>query len=72
MRAIEHGCRVQDWQENMVPDEVPPRWMWHLDHELKEWFENLEWERKNRYSNRDDDDEVIGLPVKNELSRGKA
>ena len=36
--AIEHGQKVISWHENLPESEIPPRWMWPLDHELEIWF----------------------------------
>lgn len=36
---------VLNWHENRPSKEIPPRWMWHLDHEINTWFERLEEER---------------------------
>jgi hypothetical protein len=38
MTAIEHGQKVISWYENLPEEEIPPRWMWPLDHELETWF----------------------------------
>lgn len=38
-----HAHMVIGWYENpnMPSDSIPPRWMWHLDHELVSWFDRL-------------------------------
>lgn len=68
-RAIEQANRICDWQENLMPEEVPPSWMWHLDHELKDWFEEVEFKRKEQRKNPSgaDDDGW----EKNEHARGR-
>jgi hypothetical protein len=40
---------ILHWQENLVRDEMPPEWMWCIDHELEIWFERIEAERDERY-----------------------
>lgn len=52
--AIDHAHRIISWQENLVNEEMPPRWMWHLEWELDEWFENVDQKRKDRYGDPDD------------------
>lgn len=34
---------ILDWQanQNLSTEDMPPRWMWHLDHELVAWFDRL-------------------------------
>lgn len=69
--AIEHANRILDWQENLLEDEMPPEWMWHLDHELEPWFDEVERKREERYGARDDDrDERVPM-MDNELARGR-
>jgi hypothetical protein len=46
---VEHAHQILDWQENLTSDEVPPRWMWHLDHELDIWFTRIKRDREERY-----------------------
>ena len=48
--SIAHAQRVCNWQENLVRDEMPPHWMWHLDHEIISWFEKVEEMRNEKYS----------------------
>lgn len=43
--AIDHAHTVLNWHENYAKKEVPPKWMWHLDHELDIHFERIEEER---------------------------
>lgn len=47
--AVEHALRVLSWQENLVDDEMPPRWMWHLDWELETHFIKVEKIREQKY-----------------------
>lgn len=41
MAAIAHAHDVIDWQSNLQEKDMPERWQWHLDHEIKNHFENL-------------------------------
>ncbi len=63
--AIDHGYKVISWQENMSEEEVPPRWMWHLDWELEAWFEEVDAARKAKYGGDSDDREEVPL-IKND------
>lgn len=45
MLAIDHSLRILSWQENLMEDEMPPKWMWHLDSELQTHFEILKEKR---------------------------
>lgn len=36
--AINHAVRIISWMENYTDEETPPKWMWHLEHELEPWF----------------------------------
>ena len=45
--------------------------MWHLDHELEKWFEDVEAKRKEKWgTGRDDDREDVPM-MQNELTAGK-
>lgn len=70
--AIEHAFRVCDWQENLMPDEMPPQWMWPFDVELGHWFEEIERERKKKYGGETEesgpDKEIDGPSMQNELA----
>lgn len=71
--AIEHANRVITWQENLLEDEMPPSWMWHLDTELEAWFDDVAAKRKERYGGGggDDDRDVDGPAMDNEFARGR-
>jgi hypothetical protein len=47
--AFEQATRILSWQENLSEDEMPPRWMWHLDWELDEWFLDVKKKRDERF-----------------------
>lgn len=49
MTALDQAVRVCSWQENLPGDEMPPRWMWHLDWKLEEWFKQVESKREQKY-----------------------
>ena len=53
--AIDHGHKILNWQENLMSEEMPPKWMWHLDWELEKWFEEVEISRKSKYDGGPDD-----------------
>jgi hypothetical protein len=50
VQAIEHAYKVVNWHENMLEEEIPPKWMWGLDWELETWFIEVKRVRENRYS----------------------
>lgn len=53
-----------------MDDEIPPRWMWSLDHELKPWFEEVQRNRDEKYGTNSDKDKRESVPMmENELSR---
>jgi hypothetical protein len=68
--AIEQAHRIIGWQENMMSDEMPPRWMWHLDHELELWFERVETEREAKYGGDGSGDESTPM-MSNDLAQGR-
>lgn len=47
--AIEQAYRVLSWQENLTDEEMPPRWMWHLDWELEAHFTTVKRKRDERF-----------------------
>jgi len=63
--AIEQALKILSWQENLTSEEMPPRWMWHLDWELETWFDEVKRARDSRFSvsssdsYSDDDDETM-------------
>lgn len=52
-RTVEHAQTILAWQENLARDEIPPEWMWSVDHELEIWFERVEEERDERFGGGD-------------------
>lgn len=71
VRAIEHANRILDWQENLMSDEMPPQWMWHIDSELEIWFDGVEQARKDKYSSPNDDDRESGPMMSNQFKWDK-
>lgn len=45
--AVDHAFKVLGWREFLLPHEMPPHWMWHLDWELDTWFAEVDRQRKN-------------------------
>lgn len=52
--ALEQAHRIITWQENLTKEEMPPKWMWHLEWELDAWFEEVERLREEKYGGGDD------------------
>jgi hypothetical protein len=71
--AIEHANRICQWQENLMPDEMPPHWMWHLDGTLDDWFAEVERKREDRHHNPEGavNDDSSGSWVENEYAKGR-
>lgn len=68
IRAVEHAFKVLDWHENLMKEEIPPEWMWPVDHELEMWFEEVERKREAKFGNgAGDDDDPSGM-MHNELA----
>lgn len=59
--AIDHGYKILSWQENLTEEEMPPRWMWHLDWELEIHFEELDAIRRAKYGSSSDDREEVPM-----------
>ena len=62
--AIDHALLICAWKENLSPDEMPKRWMWHLDWELEDWFKIVQSRRDSKYGGKeeqeyDDDGEPL-------------
>lgn len=58
---------VNNWYDNLMEEEVPPRWMWPFSEELKGWFEEV---KKNRESNRNPSSADEPEMTQNELAEG--
>jgi hypothetical protein len=52
--VVEHAIRILAWHEHRPSAEIPPRWKWHLDHEIRAWFDRIDA--------KDDDDSPSGGP----------
>jgi len=48
--AIDQALKILSWQENLPSDEMPPRWMWHLDWELEAHFTKIKNERDRKFA----------------------
>lgn len=59
---------ILDWQENLASKDIPPQWMWHLDYEIKDWFEELEAKRGGG-GDRTEADEKVAPMMRNALVR---
>lgn len=71
--AIQHAHQVLDWNENLLEDEMPPEWMWPLDHELVPWFDDVKRKREEKYGTSSDSGsarETVPL-MDNALTEGK-
>lgn len=44
--------------ENLDSDEMPPRWMWHLDWELETHFKKVKEARETKYGTKKDSLEI--------------
>lgn len=57
--ALDHSIEILSWRENLMSvDEMPPRWMWHLDWKIKEWFEQVDAARKAKFDSKSNDSPV--------------
>jgi hypothetical protein len=54
---------IVSWQENLPDEEMPPEWMWPLDHELVLWFDEVKRKRDEKYGRHDDDDDRDEVPM---------
>jgi hypothetical protein len=48
--AISHALKILSWHENLPSDEIPPEWMWSLDHEIEDWFIQVEYLREQKFN----------------------
>ena len=69
--AIEHAHLIISWQENLGEDEMPPQWMWTLDQQLNEWFEEVDSRRKEKYGGGGGDSDESSPMMQNELARDR-
>jgi hypothetical protein len=53
MTAIEFANTCLSWQSNLTSEEIPPRWMWPFNDEMEEWFEEVDFQRKQKYGGGD-------------------
>lgn len=66
--AIEQAHRILDWHENLTEDEIPPEWMWPLDHELVGWFEEVKRNREAKFGGKPDESPAM---MENEYAHGR-
>lgn len=59
--AISHAYTIISWYEVYTKDEIPPQWMWHLDHELEDWFDEVQLMRNQKLDpdSSSDDEPVV-------------
>lgn len=69
-RAVEHAFKILDWHENLLSEEIPPQWMWHLDDELEHWFDAVKKQRDEKYGGNNNSDESGGEVMENEYAKG--
>ena len=61
--AIDQAFRIISWLENYTEEELPPSWMWPLDHEITPWFEQVAANRRRKYGDAHDDREIVDMDV---------
>lgn len=63
MVAMDHALYMLKMlnSEHLTSEERPPRWMWHLSHEMEKWFAEVTLNRKNKAEGRDDDEIEWGV-----------
>jgi hypothetical protein len=66
---VSHALSILSWQENLTEEHMPPEWMWSLDEELEEWFDEVRASINSRSSAGDDDEDVPMTP--NVFARGR-
>jgi len=57
VNALNHALTILSWQENLISEEIPPFWMWHLDWEISAWFDNVKRKRDAKYGGASIDDD---------------
>lgn len=70
VRAIQFSTRVLAWQEDLLEEEMPPKWMWLYEDELTPWFEEVMRNRKAKFST-DTPSSGEGEMVENEFAKGR-
>ena len=58
MLVIDHSLRILNWQENLLEDEMPAKWMWHLDSELETHFAIVKENRNKKSTSSSSTDEM--------------
>lgn len=67
--AIEHALRICSWQENLMPEDMPPNWMLPFEDQLKIHFEEVDRRREEKYGTGSGDVESSDM-MSNDLSSG--
>lgn len=67
--VLNHALRILNWQENLVDDEVPPKWMWLFEDELEKWFKEVDRARKEKFGRGDDEEPEGGYMYNEEAER---
>lgn len=69
--AIDWATVIMSWQENLMDDEMPPLWMWHVDSALEDHFADVKRRREDRHRSpgRGDDGDEGGRMMSNALAR---
>lgn len=67
-KAVEHASAILTWQENLTREEMPPEWMWSVEHELTAWFQRIDEERNEKYGGGDSAPESTTPMMTNELA----
>lgn len=47
--CLDHAYRILSWMENLPEDEMPDRWMWHLDWEIDAHFDVVKAKREAKH-----------------------
>lgn len=66
--ALDQAFKILSWYENLSADEIPPQWMWTLDHELEDWFFEVDLHRQGKFTDGEDNRDQVDM-MSNEFSR---
>jgi hypothetical protein len=62
---------ILGWYENLPQEDMPPRWMWHLNDDLERHFEKMKAKRSSGSRDNDDEEWAPGATIQNEYARGR-
>jgi hypothetical protein len=68
MLAIAHATTILGWYEHLSEEDMPPEWMWHLNDELEEHFEQV---KERRRTGQDTDADADSTMIRNDYARGR-